>query len=300
MPEVGPGSAAASAVATLRRLLIEPLALGKDVERVLVSPMGPLGYVPLSLLLPDRDVVFVPSATTYGILLRDREKRGEKVLALGDPDYGADVHGTALRVRAGNVTNLPRLPATKAEVQAIANVSALRGKATETGLAALLEGEARWRAVHFACHGLVDPEQPMLSALALTADAANDGFLTALEIFRMRLPADLVVMSACETGRGRIYKTEGILGLTRAVMFAGAPRVLCSLWKVGRRSHAGPDGPVLRAVETRRRAQGSAPPRHSGPHRPTCGPTRAGGTRTTGPPGCSGGSPTEILRPAHF
>ncbi len=72
----------------------------------------------------------------------------------------------------------------------------------------------------------------MLSALALTADEENDGFLTALEIFRMKIPADLVVMSACETGKGKIYKTEGIVGLTRAFMIAGAPRVLCSLWKV--------------------------------------------------------------------
>ena len=72
----------------------------------------------------------------------------------------------------------------------------------------------------------------MLSALALTADEENDGFLAALEIFRMSIPADLVVMSACETGKGKIYKTEGIVGLTRAFMFAGAPRVICSLWKV--------------------------------------------------------------------
>ena len=54
----------------------------------------------------------------------------------------------------------------------------------------------------------------------------------ALEILRMKIPADLVVMSACETWKGKIYKTEGIVGLTRAFMFAGAPRVICSLWKV--------------------------------------------------------------------
>ena len=72
----------------------------------------------------------------------------------------------------------------------------------------------------------------MLSALALTADEENDGLLAALDIFRMEIPADLVVMSACDTGKGRVYMTEGIVGLTRAFMFAGAPRVICSLWKV--------------------------------------------------------------------
>lgn len=72
----------------------------------------------------------------------------------------------------------------------------------------------------------------MFSSLALSADAENDGFLTAIEIFRSKIPADLVVLSACESGKGRIFLTEGIVGLTRAFMFAGAPRVICSLWNV--------------------------------------------------------------------
>ena len=84
----------------------------------------------------------------------------------------------------------------------------------------------------FADGKLVDPERPMFSSLALTPSGDDDGFLTALEVFRMKCPADLVVLSACETGKGKIYKAEGIVGLTRAFMFAGAPRVLASLWKV--------------------------------------------------------------------
>ena len=66
----------------------------------------------------------------------------------------------------------------------------------------------------------------------MTPDATSDGFFTALEVFRAEIPADLVVLSACETGKGRIYKAEGIVGLTRGFMFAGASRVLVSLWKV--------------------------------------------------------------------
>lgn len=72
----------------------------------------------------------------------------------------------------------------------------------------------------------------MFSALAVTADENDDGMLTYLEVFRMKVSTDLVVLSACETAKGKIYKTEGIVGLTRAFMYAGAPRVLCSLWKV--------------------------------------------------------------------
>lgn len=72
----------------------------------------------------------------------------------------------------------------------------------------------------------------MLSSLAVTADERGDGNLTTLEVFRMRIPSDLVVLSACETARGRIYRSEGIVGFTRAFMLAGAPRVVVSLWNV--------------------------------------------------------------------
>jgi len=96
----------------------------------------------------------------------------------------------------------------------------------------------RWRAVHLACHGLVDAERPLRSSLAITPDAADDGLLEAHEILRTRIRADLVVLSACETGRGRIVAGEGLVGLSRAFMAAGAPRVVASLWKVDDRATA--------------------------------------------------------------
>jgi CHAT domain-containing protein len=167
-------------------------------------------------------------------LLREGlEERGSDVLALGDPEYGTAVDtSSVVAYRGTNRTRLSPLPATRREVKAIAEVALLGKRATETGLRAALERQERWRAVHFACHGLLNPERPMHSSLAITADAENDGFLTVLEILRMKVPADLVVLSACETGTGRVYWTEGIVGLTRAFMMAGAPRVICSLWKV--------------------------------------------------------------------
>jgi CHAT domain-containing protein len=90
----------------------------------------------------------------------------------------------------------------------------------------------RLRALLLAGHGLVNEDHPSLSAIALTAEGEDDGFVTALEILQLRIPADLVVLSACESGRGTHAPGEGILGLVRAFMFAGAPRVLASLWKV--------------------------------------------------------------------
>ena len=72
----------------------------------------------------------------------------------------------------------------------------------------------------------------MRSSLVLTADAESDGFLTVLETFRLKIPADLVVLSACETAKGKVYRTEGVMGFTQAFLGAGAPRVIVSLWKV--------------------------------------------------------------------
>jgi tetratricopeptide (TPR) repeat protein len=221
------------AVPALRRLLVEPLGLDDGVRRVLVSPMGEIGSIPFAMLLPRREVAYVPSGTMYGLLRKADAGRGRRVLALGDPDYGGDVHAAALAVRRGGGRRmLASLPATREEVEAVGDVKLLSAGATESGLRKAIGTQERWRAVHLACHGLVDPVRPMRTCLAMTADGTSDGFLTALEVFRMRIPADLVVLSACETGRGRVYRTEGIVGLTWAFMFAGAPRVVCSLWKV--------------------------------------------------------------------
>ena len=223
---------APDAAAALRERIVAPLRLTADVKRVLVSPTGLLGYVPFALLLPAREVAFVPSGTVLGLLLEDRPKRGKGVLAIGDPDYGATAEASANLHRNAAIHALAPLPGTRKEVEAVGTVRLMGKHAVESGLQAAIERQERWRAVHFACHGLVDPDRPLLSSLALGADDKDDGFLTAMEVLRTRIPADLVVLSACETGRGTIYMTEGIVGLARAFMFAGAPRIIVSLWKV--------------------------------------------------------------------
>lgn len=220
-----------AALARLRALVIDPLGLGDSVTRLLVSPDGALSYLPLSMLVGDRDLAYVPSGTTYGLLLDDRARRGEGVLALGDPAYDGkpDAEAAQLMSRGGR---LVRLPATADEAKAVGDVVLLGRDATEEGLRSALARRPRWRAVHLACHGLVDTDRPMLSSLALTPAGDDDGFLTALDVFGLKAPADLVVLSACETAKGKVVKAEGILGLARAFMFAGAPRVLVSQWKV--------------------------------------------------------------------
>ncbi|MBO0857216.1 MAG: CHAT domain-containing protein [Chloracidobacterium sp.] len=93
-----------------------------------------------------------------------------------------------------------------------------------------------YRIVHFATHGLINSEHPELSGLVLSLFDENgrpqDGFLRLDEIFNLRLPADLVVLSACQTALGKEIKGEGLVGLTRGFMYAGAQRVVASLWQV--------------------------------------------------------------------
>ncbi len=220
-----------SKLAEVRKLVVEPLKLAPGVKRVLVSPDGITAYLPFALLIEDREIAYAASASVHGRLAAERSLRGERILALGDPVYAK--RSSKGGSRAGSRgQKLARLKATNDEVKAIGDDVLLREKASETELRKALADETRRRAVHLACHGLIDPQNPTQSSLALTADEDNDGFLTALDVFRLPIRADLATLSACETGKGRVVRGEGIVGLTRAFLFAGAPRVIVSLWKV--------------------------------------------------------------------
>ncbi len=219
-------SATDAPAARLREMFVSPLALGADVKRILVAPEGRLSYVPFSLLWQDHEVVLVPSGTTWLLLAPEKSKRGDGVLALGDPEY------RVAGVGSGRARELRPLPWARAEAQAVGTDVLLGAEATEHGLREALARRPRWRALHLACHGLVDEQAPTLSALALTRTEQDDGLWTAMEVLASRVPADLAVLSACETGRGKVVRGEGILGLTRAFLYAGPPRVLVSLWPV--------------------------------------------------------------------
>lgn len=137
--------------------------------------------------------------------------------------------------------DLSPLPFTRHEVEAIARLfpgqvaAYLGSEATEERAKSL---PVSTRIVHFATHGVADERFPMSSGLVLTApermdDRSEDGILQAWEIFeRVRLEADLVVLSACDSGRGRELGGEGLLSLTRAFQYAGARAVVASLWQV--------------------------------------------------------------------
>ena len=149
---------------------------------------------------------------------------------------------------AGNATvtsdvppAIPRLPFTRQEAERIRAVAAQAETFVATDFkaskATVLSDElGGYRYVHFATHGYLDSERPGFSALVLSMvdERGNpqDGFLRANEIFNLTLPAELVVLSACQTGLGKEIRGEGLVGLTRGFMYAGAARVVVSLWSV--------------------------------------------------------------------
>ncbi len=206
-------------LAALQALAVDRLKLGKKPKRLLVSPAGRLFLSPLAAMAGAHTVTYVPSGTTYGVLLGSATTRGSSVLALGGVDYSKH-------------PRLQELGSSGPEAENAGDTDLVGKDATEVMLRRTLKTKARWRALHLACHGLIDTDHPMRSALALGKVGEDDGLLSVLDIFAMKVPADLVVLSACESGRGRVYDGEGIVGLTRAFMYADAPRVICSLWRV--------------------------------------------------------------------
>ena len=170
-----------------------------------------------------------------------------QVLAAND---ARTIEHLAENSKAGAVTKrvvIPRLPFTRQEATRLIALappdSSLGAVDFNASREAVLGGDlSQYRYVHFATHGLLDSERPGLSSLVLSMVDADgnprDGFLRANDIYSLKLPADLVVLSACQTGLGKDVKGEGLIGLTRGFMYAGAARVVVSLWNVNDRATA--------------------------------------------------------------
>jgi CHAT domain-containing protein len=231
-------------------------------RRLIVVPDGLLHYLPFETLIrngrylvEDHDISYNSSANMLGLWQDSgsRVESGDKMelLAVGDPLFepGAKAAGgNGLRTRsskpaqkmaAARGVRLPPLPRTRDEIQYIANLfPADRRKIFlgrhSTEEAIKRESLERYRRLHFATHSRINEKSPLLSAVALAPgdDAEEDGFLEVSEISRLNLDCDLVVVSACQTGRGQLLSAEGIVGLSRAFLFAGARSVVVSLWNV--------------------------------------------------------------------
>jgi CHAT domain-containing protein len=119
----------------------------------------------------------------------------------------------------------------------VPGASLLQATDFDASLSLVTSGRLRdYRIVHFATHGLINTRRPELSGLALSLvdreGRSRDGFLRLNTIYNLRLSADLVVLSACQTALGKEVAGEGLVGLTRGFMHAGARRVIASLWQV--------------------------------------------------------------------
>ncbi|MFN7930677.1 MAG: CHAT domain-containing protein [Blastocatellia bacterium] len=230
------------------------------------------------LLVVDHEVVNLPSASVLGMLRQRRQAvpmaprwlalLADPVFEKDDPRFRqpvakAEPNAAGLRggaIIAGARGALARLRFARSEADQIwATLSPTQRAQSLTAFdfaanqdLALSPALSEYRYLHFATHGVLDPARPELSGLVLSlfdqAGHAQDGFLRLVEIYNLKLAAELVTLSACETGLGKQTRGEGIVGLTRGFLHAGAQRALVSLWKVDDRASARLMGRVYEGI----------------------------------------------------
>lgn len=215
------------------------------------GPAAAQDDIPLAI---KHEVVYLPSAATLIALRREaaRPKTASKsVIVLADPvfDKGdarvkmavATSDGPSVTIKSVSGPNFPRLPSTRREAEVIVSLLPEDTRAVATDFAAnremALSAElGRYHIVHIATHSIVNSSHPQLSGIVLSMvneqGQEEDGFLQLHDIYGLKLDAELVVLSACNTGLGKDVRGEGLVGLTRGFMYAGASGVVASLWKV--------------------------------------------------------------------
>lgn len=242
-----------------RFLLVAPGVLQYVPFAALIDPGSPP-----SPLINNHELVVVPSATTIAVLrahIKNRIPQPNLVAAFGDPVFAAsdervapissrtrkirDSASTSRPAAAASVsptaTTFPRLLSSRWEAKQIVSMVSPKNRKLfldfdanrQTATAADI---SRFRVLHFATHAIVDNQHPELSGIVLSmvdkTGRSQNGFLSSHEIFDLKLPAELIVLSACRTGLGKEFKGEGLVGLTRAFMYAGAARIVVSIWDV--------------------------------------------------------------------
>ncbi len=299
--------AAHDASVALGKMLFGPLATQLHGRRLIIATDGILAYLPIAALphpasgralIDDFEIVSVPSATALTAIRRETQRRQTtppspddakriSVAIMANPVFGTEPAKSSSReahrapLRGGTDMPLVALPWTADEARAIATLAGDEARLI-TGADASRErvmggGLANARIVHLATHGILDSEHPELSALVLsTVDAegnAVDGFLRLHDIYGLELDADLVVLSACQTALGTSVRGEGLIGLARGFMHAGAARVLASLWQVRDDATAELMGALYRrllagepASQALRHAQLALRERHAAPY----------------------------------
>jgi CHAT domain-containing protein/Tfp pilus assembly protein PilF len=227
----------------LHELLIEPIAdllPTNENQRVIFVPQDSLFLVPFpalqdkegKYLIEKHTILTAPSIQVLDLTRQQKLRNGElegsrEVLVVGNPTMPEiklapnqpPQQLSNLKWAEQEAKNIASLLKTQALIGDQATKEAIRNKITQAQI------------IHFATHGLFNDTQGLASAIALAPSHLDQGFLTAGEIIDMKLKAKLVVLSACDTGRGKITG-DGVIGLSRAFISAGVPSVIVSLWAV--------------------------------------------------------------------
>jgi CHAT domain-containing protein/lipopolysaccharide biosynthesis regulator YciM len=204
----------------------------RNIKHLVIVPHGVLHYLPFTALqnedgeyLIERySISLVPSATVLGYSFKKEVQRLDKnkektILALGNPDLGDSMYDLIFAEK--EVRSIGR---------AFNNLTVFLGdQATEDVIYNLANEK---NIIHFACHATYEPETPLFSSLLLSPSKTNNGRLEAHEIFGLSLNCEVVTLSACESGLGKITNGDEIIGLARGFIFAGTPSIITSLWKV--------------------------------------------------------------------
>lgn len=233
-------------------------------SKLIVIPDGLLNLVPYEslvhngrYLIEDYQISYLPSVNLLELLRRASPKSASDgdgqldLLAFGDPVFqqrskiSLTRNARASSAKANrqgldwDMSSLSRLPRTRDEVEYIGSLIPTERKSLyfgkdSTEKAFKQETLNRYRWIHLATHSLVNEQDPGRSAVVLALDESSDedGFLRATEVADLDLNCDLVILSACETGRGQLVSGEGIIGLSRSFFMAGARSVVVSQWAV--------------------------------------------------------------------
>jgi CHAT domain-containing protein/tetratricopeptide (TPR) repeat protein len=231
--------------------VLSPIQEIHNKTKLIVVPDGVLHRLPLEVLinstgkkvLDTHTVTYVPSSNVLALLRRPGKPAKDPLPLLA---VSSSPEGTAQQSKLGPVqrgifdldgVQIPPLPAANDEVKSVAQTFGKRSvvvfgeQAKESNIKA--QPLDRFQVLHFAVHGLLSTTYPERSALVFQADPASgeDGLLQAREISQLRLNADLVTLSACDTGSGKIKGQEGVAALVRPFIIAGAKSVVANLWQ---------------------------------------------------------------------
>jgi CHAT domain-containing protein len=258
--KTGNESELTQATQALAQMVLGPVADQLNKRRIIVIADGALNYIPFQILpssssnqeplIAEHEVINAPSASILGELREKLTSRGmrEKVLAaFGDPVFGRSQSNDHLQNALRDIEpnrdpkTIGELFYAEREINNLRDIASPAKTFTATRYEAnrerLLSMDfSKYAILHFATHGFLDPKRPEFSGLQLsTVDEQGkelEGFIALQDVYSLRVPVDLVVMSACQTALGKNVRGEGLVGLTRGFMYAGATTVVASLWKV--------------------------------------------------------------------